>query len=273
MPIAIDACVAQHQGDRREQQDRAAILPHPRGGGVVLAVVADGMGGHTGGVIAARQVIHTARNNLESFSARSDAPHTLLESSINEAHTLIKASRFMNEKDPHSTAVMLLLQPARVSWAHCGDSRFYHFRGDELVFRSTDHSYVAQLVTQGRITPEQAVVHPNRNILLTSLGGAEPPKITLGESEGPQVGDSFLLCSDGLWAYFTDQELGWVIAGAASAREAAELLIGRARALAKGDGDNISLAVLKMLDASPSARQTTSAPAATAGLLSSQSAK
>ncbi|WP_353849954.1 hypothetical protein [Accumulibacter sp.] len=69
MPISIDACVAQHQGDRREQQDRVAILPHPRGGGVALAVLADGMGGHTGGVIAAQQVIHTARNNLEGSAA------------------------------------------------------------------------------------------------------------------------------------------------------------------------------------------------------------
>jgi serine/threonine protein phosphatase PrpC len=162
MPISIDACVAQHQGDRREQQDRVAILPHPRGGGVALAVLADGMGGHTGGVIAAQQVIHTARNNLEGYSARTESARVLLESCINEAHMLIKASRFINEKDPHSTVVMLLLQPGRVSWAHCGDSRFYHFRGDALLFRSTDHSYVAQLVVQGRITPEQALVHPNR---------------------------------------------------------------------------------------------------------------
>ena len=71
MPIIIDACVAQHQGDRKEQQDRVALVPHPKGGGVALAVVADGMGGHTGGVLAAQQVIHTVRNNLEQFSARS----------------------------------------------------------------------------------------------------------------------------------------------------------------------------------------------------------
>jgi serine/threonine protein phosphatase PrpC len=116
MPISIDACVAQHQGDRREQQDRVAILPHPRGGGVALAVVADGMGGHAGGLLAAQQVVHTARDNLERFSARSESARVLLESSINEAHMLIKASRFINEKDPHSTAVMLLLQPGKMSW-------------------------------------------------------------------------------------------------------------------------------------------------------------
>lgn len=248
MPIAVDACLAQHLGDRREQQDRVAILPHPGGGGVALAVLADGMGGHTGGTIAAQQVIHTARQNLERFSARNESARVLLESSINEAHTMIKACRFISEKDPHSTVVMLLLQPNKVSWAHCGDSRFYHFRGDSLVFRSTDHSYVAQLVVQGKITAEQALTHPNRNILLTSLGGVDPPKIAVGENEGLQAGDTFLLCSDGLWGYFTDVELAWALNGAASAREASELLIGRARALAKGDGDNISLAILKLVD-------------------------
>lgn len=271
MPISVDACVAQHQGDRREQQDRAAILPHPRGGGVALAVVADGMGGHTGGVIAAQQVIHTARNNLEGFSARTESARTLLESSINEAHMLIKASRFINEKDPHSTVVMLLLQPGKVSWAHCGDSRLYHFRGDSLIFRSTDHSYVEQLVVQGRITPEQALVHPNRNILLTSLGGADSPKIAFGESGGLRAGDTFLLCSDGLWAYFTDQELAWVINGCTSAREASELLIGRARAMGNGDGDNISLAILKLTQAV--LPEEAARPVSASGLLASQTAK
>lgn len=250
MPITIDACVAQHQGDRKEQQDRVAIFPHPKGGGVALAVVADGMGGHTGGILAAQQVIHTARNNLDHFSARTESGSAMLEASINEAHMMIKASRCMNEKDPHSTAVMLLLQPGKVSWAHCGDSRLYRFRGDQPFFRSTDHSYVEQLIRQGKITPEQALVHPNRNILITSLGGGEPPKIDLGEADDLQGGDSFLLCSDGLWGYFSDAELGGVIA-AFPAREAAEVLINRARARANGEGDNISVAILKLAEVPP----------------------
>ena len=85
MTISIDACVAQHQGDRAEQQDRVALVPHPKGGGVALAVVADGMGGHTGGVLAAQQVIHTSRNNLEQFSVRDEDPRDMLEASIKEA--------------------------------------------------------------------------------------------------------------------------------------------------------------------------------------------
>ncbi len=247
MPINIDACVAQHQGDRKEQQDRVALVPHPKGGGVALAVVADGMGGHTGGVLAAQQVIYTANNNLGVFSARTESPRTMLESSLNEAHMLIKASRFINEKDPHSTAVMLLLQPGKVSWAHCGDSRMYRFRGDQLFFRTIDHSYVEQLVSKGKITPEQALVHPNRNILITSLGGDDVPRIDFGEAEDLQAGDSFLLCSDGLWGYFSEAELGGVIA-AHSAREASEQLISRARTRAQGEGDNVSLAILKLVE-------------------------
>ena len=248
MPIMIDACVAQHQGDRQEQQDRVALVPHPKGGGVAMAVVADGMGGHTGGVLAAQQVIHTARNNLDQFSARTESPRGMLESSLHEAHMLIKASRFMNEKDPHSTAVMLLLQPGKASWVHCGDSLLYRFRGDKPSFHTTDHSYVEQLVAKGKITPEQALVHPNRNILITSLGGNETPRIDYGESDDLQAGDSFLLCSDGLWGYFGDAELGGVLA-AYSAREASELLINRARTRAHGEGDNVSVAILKLVDA------------------------
>lgn len=248
MPITIDACVAQHQGDRKEQQDRVALVPHPKGGGVALAVVADGMGGHTGGVLAAQQVIHTARNNLEQYSVREESAQSMLESCLSESHMLIKASRFMNEKDPHSTAVMLLLQPGKVSWVHCGDSRMYRFSGDKPFFHTTDHSYVEQLVAKGKITQEQALVHPNRNILVTSLGGNEAPKIDFGESKDLQVGDSFLLCSDGLWGYFSDAELGGVVA-AYSAREASELLISRARTRARGEGDNVSVAILKLVEA------------------------
>ena len=248
MTISIDACVAQHQGDRAEQQDRVALVPHPKGGGVALAVVADGMGGHTGGVLAAQQVIHTSRNNLEQFSVRDEDPRDMLEASIKEAHMLIKASRFINEKDPHSTAVMLLLQPGKVSWAHCGDSRLYRFRGEQALFHTTDHSYVEQLVAKGKITPEEALVHPNRNILITSLGGNEAPKVDFGECSDLQAGDAFLLCSDGLWAYFGDAELASALA-THTAREACELLITRARSRAQGDGDNVSVVVLKLVEA------------------------
>jgi len=236
MAITIDACFAQHLGDRKEQQDRVAIFAHPKVKGVALAVVADGMGGHTGGVLAAEQVVHTAKTNLAHFSPQEDTPQHMLENSMLEAHTMIKASRCINEKDPHSTAVMMLIQPGKLSWGHCGDSRLYRFRGDKMAFRTTDHSYVEHLLATGKITPEQAATHQYRNVLLTSLGGGECAEVA--------AGDSYLLCSDGLWGYFEEAELGGVIA-AFSAREACEILIQRARDRGRGEGDNCSLVIVK----------------------------
>lgn len=258
MPITIDACAAQHQGDRKEQQDRVAILPHARLRGTVLAVLADGMGGHAGGALAAEQVVHTIKANLDQFAPGDETPHRLLENSMLEAHTMIKASRFMNEKDPHSTAVMLLLLPGKISWAHCGDSRLYHFRGEQLVSRTVDHSYVEHLLALGSITPAQALTHPNRNILLTSLGGQDAPKFSFGESAELVGGDAFVLCSDGLWAYFDDAEMGQVIA-AHSARQACEILIERARQRGEPSGDNLSLAIVKLLEV-PAAKAKPASP-------------
>ena len=103
-------------------------------------------------------------------------------------------------------------------------------------------------MAKGKITLEQAAVHPNRNILVTSLGGNDAPKIDFGETDDLKAGDSFLLCSDGLWGYFSDAELGGVLA-AYSAREASDILINRSRTRALGEGDNVSVAILKLVEA------------------------
>ena len=251
--IVIDACVAQHQGDRAEQQDRVAMFAHPRQPGVALAVVADGMGGRTGGALAAEQVLYTAKSSLEHFFPAENSPPQLIEGSLREAHTLIKTSRFINEKEPHSTAVLLLLQPGLVSWGHCGDSRLYHFRGGQLLRRTVDHSYVEHLVATGKITAAEALQHPHRNVLLAALGGKDEPRISLGMTAALLPGDAFVLCSDGLWAYLEDEEFGALVA-ANPARRACELLIELARQRAAGGGDNISLAVIKFERDSPRPR-------------------
>jgi PPM family protein phosphatase len=128
---------------------------------------------------------------------------------------------------------------------HCGDSRIYHFQRGRLVTRSVDHSYVEHLIATGRITPEEAANHPNRNILVTSLGGKETPKFDFGGAGSLADGDSFVLCSDGLWAYFDDEEMGAIIA-ANPARKASQILIEDARQRADGVGDNLSLVIIKL---------------------------
>jgi serine/threonine protein phosphatase PrpC len=118
--------------------------------------------------------------------------------------------------------------------------------------RSVDHSYVEYLVASGKITAEQALTHPNRNVLLASLGGQDDPKITLDETSDLAAGDAFVLCSDGLWAYFDDVELG-VLVAQNSARQACEILIDKASRRQRG-GDNLSLAIIKLIDACPARR-------------------
>lgn len=231
-----------------EQQDRAAVFAHPTLRGTMMAVLADGMGGRTGGSVAAEQVLARARENFEGFHPASKTPEQLLEGIINEAHLLIRLARFTTEKEPHSTAVTLLVRPDGIYWAHCGDSRLYHFRGTRIVGRSQDHSLVAELERRGRIAEGAAERHPRRNVLLSCLGSERDPQVDFGRPVGPTAGDSFLLCSDGLWTYFRDFELANVIASH-SARGAAESLVDAARKRAGGRGDNISLVIVKLADA------------------------
>ncbi len=247
MPLTIETCVARHTGDRREQQDRVGLFAHPTRPGTMLAVLADGMGGHSGGAMAAEQVVLKAKQNFEAFSPSSESPEHLLEGIVSEAHLVIKLTRFTSEKDPHSTAVVLVLQPDRINWIHCGDSRLYHFRGSRLVSRTQDHSLVGELQRKGKLDEAGALSHPQRNVLLSCLGSERPPKTSLGRVTPLVAGDSFLLCSDGLWAYFSDREFGTAISSF-PAREAAELLIKHARERAAGGGDNISLAIVKLVD-------------------------
>lgn len=250
MSFTAETCVAMHAGDRKEQQDRVALFGHPKKPGMMMAVLADGMGGHSGGAMAAEQVLIRARQNFEVYAPLHETPEHLLGSVIDEAHTVIKLTRFTSEQDPHSTAVVFLLQNGKAYWAHCGDSRMYHFRGTTTVSRSADHSLVGELQRKGRLDEAGALNHPQRNVLLACLGSEREPRIEHGREEAPHAGDCFLLCSDGLWAYFSDFELASTLQELPP-RAAAERLISQARQRACGGGDNIALAIVKLVPAPP----------------------
>ncbi len=247
MSLKVETCVAQHLGDRAEQQDRVALFPHPQRRGALMAVLADGMGGHTGGAIAAEQVLHKARELFDVCAPGAEPPRELLRAVIDEAHLVIKLVRFTSEQDPHTTAAVLMLQPGRIDWAYCGDTRVYHFRGDKLVSRSVDHSVVEELVRLGKLSPQQAANHPQRNVLMHCLGGDRQPHVDYGETAPLAGNDVVVLCSDGLWGHFSDAEMGGVLAAYAP-REAAQVLIERARQRAGGEGDNLSLAIIKLTE-------------------------
>ncbi|GGC90509.1 PP2C family protein-serine/threonine phosphatase [Undibacterium terreum] len=243
----IEAGTGQHIGDRKEQQDRVGLFAAPRAPGYMMAVLADGMGGKSGGAMAAEQVIRTAKHLFDEFSPENDVKK-MLETIVTEAHTVIKLTGVSAEKEPHSTFVALVITPQKQAiWAHAGDSRLYRFSGPNFADRTLDHSYVEKLVAEGKITEEEAKTHKMSNILVNVLGSSTtPPYISFGQHDNLQAGDSFLLCSDGLWHYFSDTELSVGVA-ANSPRQASELLIRKARERGTGHGDNCTFAIVKLV--------------------------
>ncbi len=242
----LTAATGIHRGDRDYQQDQLALLNHARVNGCLLGIVADGMGGRSGGRKASDQVILTARQLFERYAPDSDDAAAMLMQVAREAHTVIKLTAISAEEEPHSTIASFLINAGGdCHWAHSGDSRIYHFQGGKTVRRTTDHSYVQMLVKRGEITEEQANVHPQSNILMGCLGTETEPPVDIHFIPRLHAGDSLLACSDGVWHYFTDQEMADVLARL-SAREAAEYLIDKARGRGMGAGDNLSLVVVKL---------------------------
>jgi len=242
----LTAATGTHRGDRLYQQDQVEVLSHPRQAGCLLGVLADGMGGKSGGRKAADQVVLTARQLFERFVPGEESPQDFMAQLAAEAHLMIKLTAIATEEEPHSTLAAFLVMPDRsCHWIHTGDSRLYHFRGPTLLKRSLDHSFVQRLIDEGQITEAEAAVHPQSNLLVGCLGTVQDPTPTADSTERLAVGDSLLACSDGLWHYFSPRELGTVLHGLPP-REAAELLIDKARQRAHGGGDNLSLAVVRV---------------------------
>jgi serine/threonine protein phosphatase PrpC len=136
----INAATGIHKGDREYQQDQVALLSHPRVAGCVLGVVADGMGGRSGGRKASDQVMLTARQLFESYLPSADDAPSLLRQIAEEAHIVIRLTAISAEQEPHSTIAMFLINPGgECYWLHAGDSRVYLFRGGSFVKRTFDH--------------------------------------------------------------------------------------------------------------------------------------
>jgi len=242
----LTASTGIHRGDREYQQDQVAVLNHPRVNGCILAVVADGMGGRSGGRKASDQVMMTTKQLFERYAPETDDAAALLMQLVQEAHIVIKLTAVSSEQEPHSTVAAFLINPGGdCHWIHAGDSRVYHFHGNRQVKRSLDHSYVQTLVSRGEITEEEANVHPQSNILMGCLGTENDPPMDVHFIPQLRPGDILMACSDGVWHYFNTQEFGSVLSSL-SAREASEFLIEKARTRANGGGDNLSLVIVKL---------------------------
>ena len=243
----ILAATGLDRGDREFQQDQLCLLSHERHTGCMLAVVADGMGGRSGGRKASDQVMLTARQLFARYDPNSDSAELFLKQLAQEAHMVIRLTAASAEQEPHSTIAAVLLHPdGTCHWLHSGDSRIYHFRGKQLVERTRDHSYVQTLVERGELTEEEALHDPRSNILVGCLGTERDPPLTLRQVPEMHAGDSLLLCSDGLWHYLSPEEMGMTL-DLIEPRAACEFLVEKARVRAQGGGDNISVVAIKLL--------------------------
>lgn len=184
-------------GDRNGNQDRARILERA---GEVLLVVADGMGGHPDGELAARTLVDKAS---EAFHAGGGArPSRLFRQAIEATHEALLAHARGEglPVSPGTTAVLCLIREGRAHWAHVGDSRLYLFRNGRAIYRTRDHSYVEDLFQQGLIDESELAVHPMRAQITECVGCQEhPPPIDEAKPHTLHAGDTLLLCTDGLW--------------------------------------------------------------------------
>jgi serine/threonine protein phosphatase PrpC len=248
-PYKIEAGTAQHIGNRPQQTDRAALFTGARAPGYMMAVLAAGL---AGGATASEQVLHTAKQLFDEFKP-GDAPSiarlsALLQEIVHETHLVIKMNGLATQTEPHCTFAGLIITPAgQAVWAHVGDSRIYRFEKTECRMRTSDASYIDHLMETDKLPAESARNHRHSKLLVNVLGNSrKEPFVAIGSHEGLAAGDTFLLCSDGLWHFFTDAELG-AVTSKNTPRQASEMLINKAGERAQGKGGNCTMAIVKLV--------------------------
>jgi serine/threonine protein phosphatase PrpC len=227
------------QGQRPENEDRVA---YSYSRDALLTVLADGMGGHEYGEVAAQFAIEVLTTSFQRLAKPLlGNPFKFLEENIRHLHDII--DRHALESDlldhPRTTLVAAIAQQDSLYCAHVGDSRLYHFRNGELLFRTEDHSKVQMLCNQGVIRREDMQVHPERNKLYNCIGGDTLPQVALAEKRDMREGDIVLLCTDGLWAMLEEEEICAALQNG-PVTDTVPALFDLAESRAGIDGDNMS---------------------------------
>jgi PPM family protein phosphatase len=230
-----DACGHIVPGTPEELDERGAVF-----------VVADGMGGHRGGEIASRIAVRTIlafysadgeqdRSQALAFAFR-EANKTIIEESVADSALFGMGT----------TCTALALHNGHAYFAHVGDSRGYLLRGGVIQQITNDHSIVGEMVRSGIISDEDARHHPKRNVITRSLGAQEDTAADVPTSPMTiHAGDVFMLCSDGLTTYLSDQDLATILSENPP-EEACRKMV--AVANDAGGRDNITVQVVKILD-------------------------
>jgi len=226
-----------HIGGRKLNQDRMGYLYTRE---ALLLVLADGMGGHLRGEVAATIALQSIATRFKAQATPYvRKPERFLQEALQQAHEDIL--RYTREKampdSPRTTIVACLVQHNSAVWAHCGDSRLYWLRRGQVLGRTRDHSHIEYLIAKGQADASERATHPDRNKLYNCLGASTPPKVALAQAASLEPGDVLLLCSDGLWSMLSDAEIAQRLA-AQSIVQAVPAMIAQATALAGSRGDN-----------------------------------
>jgi PPM family protein phosphatase len=195
------------KGGRLVNQDRMGYLYTRRS---LLMMVADGMGGHARGEVAAETTLQTLATIFQRDAKPLLAdPANFLEQAIQAAHRDLHRYRAENRlpEAPRTTVVACVVQGGLATWAHVGDSRLYLLRGGQIAHRTLDHSRVQNLVASGAIRPEEVKDHPERNRIHNCIGAFVTPKVEVAQKVALHPGDTMLLCSDGLWGALSDDDI------------------------------------------------------------------
>jgi serine/threonine protein phosphatase PrpC len=230
-------------GDRKGNEDRVG---YSYSRDVLLMIIADGMGGHIDGEVAAEiAVTEITRRFQQEARNKLKKPAEFLTSAIQSAHRSIVSHAVEHNllECPRTTVVACIVQNGSAYWAHAGDSRLYVLRRGELVAQTQDHSRVQMMIDAGEITPEMAARHPERNKIFSCLGGVVPPQIASSRELPLETGDTILISTDGFWAQIPGNILGNML----RKQSLVDLLPGlltEAHRRAKGESDNLSVVAM-----------------------------
>ena len=230
-------------GDRSGNEDRVG---YSYSRDVLMMVIADGMGGHDQGEVAAEiAVTEITRRFQQEARNKLRRPFDFLVSAIQSAHRAIVSHAV--EKNllecPRTTCVACVIQNGYAYWAHAGDSRLYVIRRGALVAATQDHSKIQQMLDAGQITPEQAARHPDRNKIFSCLGGVVPPHIDIGREVRLESGDTVMLMTDGFWAHIPPALLGTMLQKQA-VTSLMPGLMNEAQRRANGESDNLTVVAM-----------------------------
>ncbi len=236
------------RGARPVNEDRVGYAERDN---AVIMAVADGLGGHRGGEVAAEILVQTLLHTFQTLRHPVvQRPSVFLALGILQAHHAIIARGQDSQPpiEPRTTCVACLVQNGYAYWAHVGDSRLYLFRQNRFLLRTQDHTTIEELHQGGLLTEKEMLEHPQKSHLLNCLGAATTPTISMGEETLLQPGDTLLACTDGLWEALAPEEIARYLE-AAALDEAVEEMLLAAQKKKRQACDNVSAVCLRWEDA------------------------